>query len=143
MMPPSKAVKILKDFEAVVKTEEKKYDRVFSEHSLPHSRGVIKDALKSFATKLHQDKTLDEAGLTRIKTAYAQLGMFASPEDADFVKEYRTNTATQANLGMAERSKKFQFIMNKVRIQEEDSVQECKVFLSRLINDKILGEPGA
>lgn len=141
MMQANKAEKILREFEAVIKTEEKEYGTVLPDGRLPYSRIMIKGAIKSFAAHLHHNKELGGEMVLRLKAGYAMLGRFTSTEEADFVKEYKATAATHGNTGFADKSKRFQFIMNKVRIQEEDHTQEFKVFFSRLVNDKILGEP--
>lgn len=140
-MQANKAEKVFKEFEGMIRTLEKEYGVVLPDSRLPASRTVIKGALKSFIAHLHHNKELNGETTGRIKAAFANLGRFTSADEADFVKEYKATVASAGSFGLAEKSKRFQFIMNKVRIQEEDCVQEFKVFFSRLVNDKILGEP--
>jgi hypothetical protein len=127
MMQANKAEKIFKEFEAVIRSLEKDYGVVLPD--------------KSFTAHLHHNKELNGEVTGRIKLAFANLGRFTPAAEAAFVKEYKASVASSGSAGVAEKSKQFQFIMNKVRIQEEDCIQEFKVFYSRLVNDKILGEP--
>lgn len=141
MMQANKAEKLFKELETVIRNQEKDFGVVLPDSTLPASKIVLKGALKSFISHLHHNKEMNGESTARIKAAYTALGRFTVDSDADFVKEYKASMATAGNVGAAEKSKKFQFIMNKIRIQEEDCAQEFKAFFSRLINDKILGEP--
>ncbi len=133
MMQPQKAKRIFNEFEAVLKTEGKIYGMVMSESSLPYSRVDIKDALKSYATWLHQENRLDAEVAADLKTAYGALGMFVSQANADFIKAYKDSLGKPATTGQVEKNKQFQFIMNKAHNQEEDYIQDYKVFYSRLV----------
>lgn len=137
MMPSQKAKRIYNEFEEVLATERKIYGPVMSEDSLPYSRAVIKEALKSFAAFLHEEDKLSEEAASDVKTAYISLGLFIDQDSADFVKAYK-DAAGSATSGNREKNKQYQFIMNKVHSQEEDYLQDYKVFFSRLINDKAL-----
>lgn len=139
IMPAATAEKIYKEYQAALAAAGKQYAVAYPDTLLPYPKEKIKQAIKAHAGHLKTAKKLDVEATAALRSAFIALGKFTVAADAEFVKEYNTSLATTANAGFAEKTKRSQFITNKVHIQEEDCLQDYRVFFSRLVNDRALG----
>ena len=131
-----KAEQICREYAEALVAAQKTYTLALPEKLLPHSQLVIKNAIKKRLETLGVEKRITDDNLLELRTAYVSLGQFVSQDDADLVKDYRASAANEVSAGRAVNRQRFQFVTNKVRIQEEDYLQEFKVFYSRMVKGK-------
>lgn len=141
-MQPTTSEKIFKEYEAALFSAMKHYVLGIPETVLPHPKQKVKEAIKEYAVHLKAVHKLDPDTARDLHRAFISLGKFIPAEEAEFLKQYNNTLKTEINAGFADKTKRSQFITNKVRIQEESYIQDYKVFFSRLMKDKKLGEEG-